>query len=226
MSCSSIQPLNWDTVSMSVDLKCSCLLFSWAMHIYTSCHASETPSDAHKQILKSIECGRKAVCRGAPFFFKKKTFQPPRSEKKKKHTRTNQLKDCTKSGLSLLRDRCRVTSMRNLTMTLPPPPPPPEQSFPLLPNYYCTLKPTSVTIKLRGGWGLWSCTEHLRLFLKAKPFYSTHQNELRSVSVFTQAGVWAESGRDKKREGGGWASEVVRRMRRWRFDREVAESSG
>lgn len=35
--------------------------------------------------------------------------------------RTNQLKDCVKSGAWLLRDRCRVTSSRTLTMTLPPP---------------------------------------------------------------------------------------------------------
>lgn len=69
-----------------------------------------------------------------------------------------------------------------MTMTLPPPPPPPKQSLPLLPNYYRTLKPTSVTLKLKGreveggvGWGLGfvsvavrSCTEDFRLFLKAK----------------------------------------------------------
>lgn len=35
--------------------------------------------------------------------------------------RTNQLKDCIKSGVWLLRDRCRITSLETLTMTLPPP---------------------------------------------------------------------------------------------------------
>lgn len=110
----------------------------------------------------------------------RKTFQRPRRKKKiHTHTHTNQLKDCTKSGLSLLRDRCRITSMRNLTMTLPPPPPPPKQSLPLPPNYYRTLKPTSVTLKLKGrdvegGAGLMgfvlirSCIEDFGLFLKAK----------------------------------------------------------
>lgn len=34
---------------------------------------------------------------------------------------TNQLKDCIKSGPWLLRDRCRITSMRTLTMTPSPP---------------------------------------------------------------------------------------------------------
>lgn len=109
--------------------------------------------------------------------------------KEKKKKSTNQLKDCTKSGLSLLRDRCRITSMRNLTMTLPPPPPPPpKQSLPLLPNYYRTLKPTSVTLKLKGreveeGVGfvlIRSCTQDFGLFLKAKK----SKNQFSSFSFF------------------------------------------
>ncbi len=64
-------------------------------------------------------------------------------------------------------------------MTLPPPPPPLlKQSLPLLPNYYRTLKPTSVTLKLKGreaGGGrgfvlaaVRSSSEDFGLFLKAK----------------------------------------------------------
>lgn len=112
------------------------------------CHASASPSDAHgDKFLKAVNVGGSLpVCRGAP----SQNISATKEGREKK--RTNQLKDCTKSGLRLLRDRCRITSMRNLTMTLPPPPPPPtKQSLPLLPNYYRTLKPTSLTLKLKGS---------------------------------------------------------------------------
>ena len=104
---------------------------------------------SRKLTLKSSEYGRKPVCWGALLG---NHFSNRAGKNTHTLTHTNQLKDCTKSGQSLLRDRCRITSMRNLTMTLPPPPPPPpppKQSLPLLPNYSWTLKTTSVTLKLK-----------------------------------------------------------------------------
>lgn len=96
-------------------------------HSGKQCHASASPSDAQEnKFLKAVNVGGRLSARSPS----QNISATKEEEKKKKEKPTNQLKDCTKSGLSLLRDRCRITSMRNLTMTLPPPPPPSQTVSP------------------------------------------------------------------------------------------------
>lgn len=161
---------------------------------YSKRHASASPSDAHgNKILKAPNMRGSLSAEEPP---SQNISATKEGKKIHTHTHTNQLKDCTKSGLSLLRDRCRITSMRNLTMTLPPPPPP-KQSLPLPPNYYQTLKPTSVTLKLKsrdveGGAGFMgfvlirSCIEDFGLFLKAK------RNQFSLFLHMRLNGVWEQ----------------------------------
>lgn len=130
-----------------------------------------SPSDAHgNKFLK--ECGRKPVCQGAP---SQKHFSD-QGGGEKTHQSTQ--------GLYKERSVVAKRQMQNNLHEKPDHDPSysssssSSQTVPLLPNYYRTLKPTSVVLKLKGrevegGLGfvlaaVRSCTEDLGLLHKAK----------------------------------------------------------